>query len=368
MRILVLGPSDMLHLRRLVTAFVQRGHRVHVVSMRRDPIPGATFERYRVPPFGLRHPHGWTRRRASLVRRWFQEYDVVTVHYLADWGIDRPPLGGARLIVKPYGSDVDPPPGADPLPEKLVAARRRLLEVADLVVTDADLFQDTVARFGRIDAVKMATAPIGVDMEMFAPSPPSSRHCPVIGSHRGFHHASNPLLLIDAAAKVLLMRPDVKFELAGAGVQREACVARAESLGIQHAVRWLGQVDHESLPRVMSDWDIAAIASKRESFCVSALEASAMEIPVVATRVGGLVETVRHQQTGLLVPPDDADSFAHALLTLLADHDLRFRMGAAGRRFVARHFEWTRAVDRWLELFESSLAVAPAPRRESNLV
>ena len=66
MRIAVLGPTTMLHMRRFVGALVDRGLDVHVVSMKPEPIAGATFERFSVPKFGVRYPYRWRGRWAWM--------------------------------------------------------------------------------------------------------------------------------------------------------------------------------------------------------------------------------------------------------------------------------------------------------------
>ena len=77
-----------------------------------------------------------------------------------------------------------------------------------------------------------------------------------------------------------------------------------------------------------------------------------MGLPVVATRMGGVPETVLDGKTGILVPPDDPGALAEALGTLIVDADLRRRMGGEGRRWVLRRYQWgacTRAMERVYE-------------------
>lgn len=92
------------------------------------------------------------------------------------------------------------------------------------------------------------------------------------------------------------------------------------------------------LPRVMASLDILVQPSRRETFGRVLLEAMASRRPVIATRVGGMPEIVRHGETGLLVPPQDPQALAAATLTLLADPATRQAMGEAGRRRVEERF------------------------------
>jgi len=85
--------------------------------------------------------------------------------------------------------------------------------------------------------------------------------------------------------------------------------------------------------------DVFAFPTYREGFCLVAVEAAAMELPVVATRISGVVEAVQDGVTGTLVPPRDAEALAGAVRTYLNDPDLRRRHGCAGRDPVLRDFD-----------------------------
>jgi glycosyltransferase involved in cell wall biosynthesis len=78
----------------------------------------------------------------------------------------------------------------------------------------------------------------------------------------------------------------------------------------------------------------------QESFGVAAIEASACEVPVVATRLGGVPEAVVDGQTGILVPPFDAKSLAEACISLIRDPQRRKTLGKAGRQFVLERYQW----------------------------
>lgn len=354
MDIAMLGPSDMLHLRRLVPAVAHRGHRVHVVSMKPDPIPGATFERFAVPRFSVRRPYRWRRRWEMYLRSLFKRFDVVNVHFLSDWGITEETVKYGCLVARTYGSDVDPPPDS-PSPEpSLLQARRLLLRCASKVVAPSRWLTQRIADFAGIDASEIDTIPDGVDLEMFAPRQTRRRNTRVVGYFKGFKPVYGPMIMVDAVPFVLARCPDVRFEMVGSAHLRDACRRRAETLGVNHALRWIDHQPHEAMPTLMSGWDVVAISSLKESLCVAALEAAAMELPVVATDVGGLREAVRHEETGLLVEPENPRALADALVTLLEDPERRRTMGIAGRRHVALHYEWNRYVDRSVELLQTA--------------
>ena len=100
--------------------------------------------------------------------------------------------------------------------------------------------------------------------------------------------------------------------------------------------------------------------SRDEPFGLVALEACALERPVVAARVGGLAEQILEGETGLLVPPGDVDALRAALERLLGDAELRRRMGDAARERVRAHFSWDAVTRATVALYERALAPVDA--------
>ena len=115
-----------------------------------------------------------------------------------------------------------------------------------------------------------------------------------------------------------------------------------------------------------SYYDRAAIVvcpSHREGYGVVAREAMAHGRPVVASAVGGLLDAVAHEQTGLLVPAGDVDALRAAVQRLLADTTLRARLGAAAREHAGEQFSWARATAATLATYEDALSPGQSPTR-----
>ena len=153
---------------------------------------------------------------------------------------------------------------------------------------------------------------------------------------------------IDAARKVAAIRDDVRFfvvgdEFAGDGSYRTALELRASDLVAQGLLSFLGH--RSDIQTVLAGMDILVNPSLSESASYTMIEASLMRRPVVATAVGGLLDTVRHEETGLLVPPADPGALAAAIDRLVGDPGLRDRLGSAGRMHVEALFNLTATVD-----------------------
>jgi glycosyltransferase involved in cell wall biosynthesis len=347
MKICTLADARSIRVQRLARGLAERGHHVRVVSFKHADIPGVCVEPYRVPAFGIRYRARWAERRRMYLRRLFREHDVVHVQFLQDFGLTSDLAAVGRLVVSPLGSDVVKPPDIDAYPEPVVRFRRDLLRMAHAVCVSSRAFAGEVARFGGIPEEAIDIVPMGVDLDRFRPRPRSEETPPTVGFYKGFKPVYGPTVLARAVPTILRDVPSTRFEFIGRGPQREACRAWIDAAGAAHAVNWLDPVPHAELPGRLARWDVCAIPSICESFCVAALEAQAMEIPVVASRVGGLVETVRDGSTGLLVPPGDPDALAAAVVPLLRDATLRRSLGAAGRRLVAEAFDWNQCVQHW---------------------
>jgi glycosyltransferase involved in cell wall biosynthesis len=146
-------------------------------------------------------------------------------------------------------------------------------------------------------------------------------------------------VLIRAAHRLLRGGADLELLIAGEGGAGPGLRALIGELGVAGRVHLLGHVaDARGLYEAL---DVFALSSRREGLPNVVLEALAMEVPVVATRVNGVPRLVRDGATGLLVEPDSADGLADGLARLLGDAGLRARLAAAGRRAVERDYSFT---------------------------
>jgi len=141
--------------------------------------------------------------------------------------------------------------------------------------------------------------------------------------------------------------------VAGDGPERAGLATLARELGLSERVRFLGaRTDKGDL---LAACDVFALASRAEGLGVAALEAMALARPVVASRVGGLMEAVVEGRTGLLVEVDDVGGFAAALERLRGDPELRARLGAAGPERLQEGFAAEQMVAAYEELYHQVL-------------
>lgn len=171
-------------------------------------------------------------------------------------------------------------------------------------------------------------------------------------------------------ARALAALPAGSFEalIVGDGPDRPALESELRRLGLEDRVRLAGERD--DVPDLLASADVFVLSSVSEGLPVSVLEAMAAELPVVASRVGGVPELVADGETGFLVPPRDPQALAAALERLVDDGELRRRLGAVGRVRAETRFGLNAFRRAHLELYAAELArrSLPVPRRHPSLV
>lgn len=146
-------------------------------------------------------------------------------------------------------------------------------------------------------------------------------------------------ILLNAVAQLLARGLPVRLVVVGDGAEMANLQVLARHLGIDAIAHFAGRVPRAFIYGAIKGFDIAAVPSREEGFGLSAIEAMAAEVPVVASRVDALQEVVLDGTTGLLCPAEDATAMAGALARLVSDAALRRAMGTAGAAHVARWYD-----------------------------
>lgn len=177
--------------------------------------------------------------------------------------------------------------------------------------------------------------------------------CPVVVVAARLSSEKGHAYFLAAARHVLDRYPRARFIILGEGPLRAGLEAMTADLSLNGAVRFLGF--RTNVADFMNLSDIVALPSIREPFGDVLLEAAAFGKPVVATNVEGIREIVRHGETGLLVPPADADALAGAMIRLLADPAEGRAMGRRAREWISREFSPERAAQRTAAVYDEVL-------------
>ncbi|MFQ6091060.1 MAG: N-acetyl-alpha-D-glucosaminyl L-malate synthase BshA, partial [Candidatus Bipolaricaulia bacterium] len=146
---------------------------------------------------------------------------------------------------------------------------------------------------------------------------------------------------------------DSRLYMVGEGPEREPAEGLARRLGINDRVTFWGNVS--DVAEILGRADLFLLPSEQESFGLAALEAMSCGVPVIATRVGGLPEVVRHGRDGYLVEVGDVTAMAQRAREILGDESLRERMGTQARERVLKEFTPERIVPQYVEYYREIL-------------
>jgi glycosyltransferase involved in cell wall biosynthesis len=247
--------------------------------------------------------------------------DLLHAHWLpAGWVAER---SGKPYVVQVWGTDVE-------LARRAPWLARRVLSKARLVIAASN---DLAERARALGAREVRVIPSGVELPErvgIEADPAEVLYAGRLSPEKGV------LELLEATEGLNLV-------VAGDGPLRDRIPSAS------------GFVSHDELEQLYARAAVVACPSRREGFGVVCLEAMAHGRPVVATRVGGLLDLVVDGETGIVVPPRDPAALRSALERLLADPDLRRKLGSAGRDRARTHFSWERVTDVTLAAYAEAM-------------
>lgn len=174
---------------------------------------------------------------------------------------------------------------------------------------------------------------------------------PVVGTVGRLVPVKGHIWLVRAVPFVVAEFPEARFVLVGEGPLGADLRKLAEGLGVGRHVVFLGT--RWDVPECLGAFDLFVLSSLNEGMGRALVEAMAVGLPVVATRVGGVPDVVAHGTTGLLVPPQDAEALAAAVLELLRDRKRMAAFGEAARRSIDERFDVETMVDNLERLYET---------------
>ena len=216
---------------------------------------------------------------------------------------------------------------------------------------------------GGVPDTAIRVVPSAVEPERLHPRRPrpavraelgAAEHEDVLLAVASLHERKGLDVLLEALALLARDGRRPTLWIAGEGPRRGALETLAKQRGVAGQLRILGR--RGDVADLLGACDLFVMPSRREGLGVAALEAMALGRPVVASRAGGLAESVQHERTGLLVPPDDPEPLARALDRLLTDPVLRARLGAAGPERIRERFSAQAMIDGYERIYEEILA------------
>ncbi|QZA06758.1 glycosyltransferase [Mycolicibacter heraklionensis] len=373
------------HVAELSAALARRGHDIDVYTRRDDPdLP----ERVRTDQgYTVVHvPVGPPRR---VPKDELLQYMVAFGRYLdAQWDRERPDIAHAHFWMSGIAAQLAAKRRRVPTVQTFHAlgvvkqrhqgqrdtspAERLRLEAyvaheATWVTAGCSDEVFELMRLGR-DRLRISLVPCGVDVDRFCPHGPIAaragrRRIVTVGRfvpRKGLDTVIEALTTVPTAELVIAGGP----ERAELDTVAEACRLRqlAVDLGVADRVSMYGSVAREAMPALLRSADVVACTPWYEPFGIVPLEAMACGVPVVASAVGGMLDTVVHDVTGLLIPPKDPRACANAINAILRDRRAASGFGAAGRERARSRYSWDRVATDTVRVYDR-LVPAAAPGR-----
>ncbi len=373
------------HVAELSAALAAQGHYVVVYTRRDDPgLPdrvtmpgGAVVEHVTAGPpravpkdelfgwmdeFALRLEHALLRDRVDLVHAHF-------------WMSGYAAAKATRALRLPFvqtfhalGTEKRRHQGAaDTSPGARIDVEATLARTADRIIATSSAEVVELRELGA-DSRRLRIVPCGVNLSFFDKKRSAFR----LPRRRAHRIVTLSRLVarkgIEDVLRALVDIPSAELLIGGGGdatsieddpEARRLC-ALAGALGVGDRVVFLGRIPRAQVPSLLSSADVVVCAPWYEPFGIVPLEAMACRVPVVASAVGGLRDTVRDGWTGIHVPPRTPAAIAHAVRTLLDNRDTRKAFGARGRADVEARFTWIKVAEQSAEVYDGLPHAAPA--------
>jgi glycosyltransferase involved in cell wall biosynthesis len=246
---------------------------------------------------------------------------------------------------------------------------RRLGRLTEALVAVSETEAEIAARRGLARPERIVVIPNGIELE--DPGPPVldlrarlgiDGSTPLVGTIARLAPQKAPEVFVRACARVAVEVPEARFVLVGEGPL--ARLVAAELVAARLDGRMLHLRGVHGAATLLRQLDVFVLASRYEGGPYAPLEAMRAGTPVVVTDVTGSRDTVEHERSGLVVPPDDPVALAAAVTRLLADPPLRRRLAEAGRARLADHFDVRRMAERLANLYQT-LPSPPKAHRNS---
>ncbi|HWG73573.1 MAG TPA: glycosyltransferase [Acidimicrobiales bacterium] len=338
----------------------------HICAGPARPVPKDELVRW-MPAFARELAGRWTGNAPDLVHAHFWMSGLASCQASRPLGIPVVQTFHALGVVKRRHQGAK-----DTSPARRLRVERLLARGVDHIVATCSDEVFELRRLGA-DGRRISVVPCGVDLARFHPGGPIAPRAP--GRHRlvvvGRLVERKGIADVIAALGRL---PETEMVVAGgpayADLERDTDVRRLRAIAAEHGVAGrvtlLGRVGHQAMPALLRSADVVVCVPWYEPFGIVPIEAMACGVPVVASAVGGMIDTVVDDVTGVHVPARAPVPLAATLRRLLCDPDLRRRLGEAGAARTRSRFGWERVGRATADVYSDLLGIRRSRRSEAR--
>jgi glycosyltransferase involved in cell wall biosynthesis len=277
---------------------------------------------------------------AGVVADWMRRKQLshVHMHFTSTVGLLAARLAPLRLSVTIHGPDEFTDPRGFYLAEKI--------RTFHLLCAISEYGRSQLMRFSdQSQWSKFSVARLGVDPALYAPRPFRENPAPFEILFVGrLAPVKGPFILVAALRRLVRQGRSARLRFAGDGPERAALERNVLEHGLNQHVIFEGWQNADGVRALYRQADLFALPSFAEGIPVVLMEAMAMEIPCVTTRITGIPELIRDQVDGLLVTPSSEEELAAAIARLMDDSKLRMQLGKSARQRILENYDLRRNV------------------------
>jgi len=297
-----------------------------------------------------------------LMRRW--QPDIVHTHTAKAGFVGRVAarLAGVPLVLHTFHGHVFHGYFGAAKTRLFIELEKFCARIGDRLITISPHLRQEIASYGIADAAQIEVIPLGLELEVMKCLPTRgllrtqlnlTESVGLIAAVGRLVPIKNIHLFLDAAAIAHQQNPQIRFALIGDGELRQELEAYAQKLALDDVVIFTGW--RRDLPQIYADLDGVVISSNNEGTPASLIEAMAAGCPVISTRVGGVPDIITDGQTGRIVPPQNAEALAKAMLSIFQSPAETRQMADRAREFALHKFNSQRLISDIYSLYNHLL-------------
>jgi len=278
--------------------------------------------------------------------------DIVHSHTAGGYGFMGLCCGFRPWILSIYGQDIYSVPHKSFFHKTMVKA---ILSGATYLLSTSNVMAEkTIETYPSVP--RPSITPFGVNISYFKKRETSDNTVIKIGIVKKLEKIYGIDILIKAFGRVKgEIDRNIELHIVGGGTELEYLKKLRNNTNYSDLIIFHGAIPNSEVPKFLETIDIFVVPSRSESFGVAAVEASAMELPIIVSDVGGLPEVVENGKTGLVVPPENPEELSQAIKKLILDRDYRKKLGSAGREKVEKEYDWEKNVNTVINIYNEVL-------------
>lgn len=355
MKIMLLSAANNIHTVRWANAFIDKGHEVIVVSCKNHKESVNKFDS-RVKLICLHFSAGigyyFNKIQLKKIIKCTSP-DIINVHYASGYGTLARVSKLNNYILNLWGSDIYIFPKTNIINKRILIKN---LKYAPYIASTSECMALEAKKYTKKD---IFITPFGVDTKKIQyfkrdNSTNTFRICTVktLEQVYGIDFLIKAINYLINEMKIENQGLNIEYDVYGKGNLKDSLNNLIKLYNLQDRVFLKGYIANDKLNSILQQYDLFILGSRSESFGVSALEAMANGLPVVATDTSGFSEVISNGYDGFIVPIDNCELMAKKIYELITDNSLRQYIGFNARKSVEEKYDWDSNVQKMLDIFK----------------